>query len=38
LRYCLDDWCTVDEHLFLYFPSRKHQSAGLRALIDMMKA
>ena len=38
LQYCLEDWCTVEEHLFLYFPSRKHQSAGLRALIDVMKA
>lgn len=38
LRYCLEDWCTVEEHLFLYFPSRKHQSAGLRALIEVMKA
>jgi len=38
LRYCLEDWCNTEENLFLYFPSRKHQSAGLRALIDMMKA
>jgi DNA-binding transcriptional LysR family regulator len=38
LAYCLEDWCTVEESLFLYFPSRKHQSAGLRALIDAMKA
>lgn len=38
LRYCLEDWCSAEEHLFLYFPSRKHQSAGLRALIEVMKA
>lgn len=38
LRYCLEDWCTTEENLFLYFPSRKHQSAGLRALIEAMKA
>lgn len=38
LRYCLEDWCRTEENLFLYFPSRKHQSAGLRALIDAMKA
>lgn len=37
LRRCLEDWCPVEEGLFLYFPSRKHQSAGLRALIDTMK-
>ncbi|WP_020201669.1 LysR family transcriptional regulator [Cupriavidus sp. WS] len=38
LQRCLEDWCTVDESVFLYFPSRKHQSAGLRALIEAMKA
>jgi len=38
LRRCLEDWCIVDEGLFLYFPSRRHQSAGLRALIEAMKA
>jgi DNA-binding transcriptional LysR family regulator len=38
LRRCLEDWCNVDEGLFLYFPSRRHQSAGLRALIEVMKA
>lgn len=38
LKRCLEDWCSFDEALFLYFPSRKHQSAGLRALIDVMKA
>lgn len=38
LRYCLEDWCGAEESLFLYFPSRKYQSAGLRALIDAMKA
>jgi DNA-binding transcriptional LysR family regulator len=38
LRRCLEDWCAVDEGLYLYFPSRRHQSAGLRALIEAMKA
>jgi DNA-binding transcriptional LysR family regulator len=38
LRYCLKDSCTTQEHLFLYFPSRKHQSAGLRALIEAIRA
>jgi len=38
LQRCLEDWCTVEEELFLYFPSRKHQTAGLRAIIDAMKA
>ncbi|HEV2674766.1 MAG TPA: LysR family transcriptional regulator [Aliidongia sp.] len=34
---CLDDWCAFDDGLFLYYPSRRHLSAGLRALIDMIK-
>jgi len=38
LKRCLEDWCTNEEDLFLYFPSRKHQTAGLRAVIDAMKA
>jgi len=38
LQYCLDDWCTSEENLFLYFPSRRHQSAGLRALVEAMRA
>lgn len=38
LKSCLEDWCFVEEGLFLYFPSRRHQSAGLRALIEAMKA
>jgi DNA-binding transcriptional LysR family regulator len=35
---CLDEWCPLEEGLFLYFPSRKHQTAGLRAVIDALKA
>jgi DNA-binding transcriptional LysR family regulator len=38
LKICLEDWCAVNADLFLYFPSRKHQSAGLRALIESLKA
>jgi DNA-binding transcriptional LysR family regulator len=34
---CLEDWCPVDEDLFLYFPSREHQTAGLRAVIEALK-
>lgn len=35
---CLDDWCVPDDGLFLYYPSRRYLSAGLRALIDMLRA
>ena len=37
LVQCLDDWCAVDENLFLYYPSRRYVSAGLRALIELLK-
>ncbi|GJH33317.1 MULTISPECIES: LysR family transcriptional regulator [Paraburkholderia] len=35
---CLEDWCPLEESIFLYYPSRKHQPAGLRAVIDALKA
>jgi DNA-binding transcriptional LysR family regulator len=35
---CLDEWCAFDDGLFLYYPSRRHVSAGLRALIGILKA
>lgn len=38
LLRCLEEWCPADENIFLYFPSRRNPSAGLRALIDAMKA
>jgi len=34
---CLDDWCAYDDTLFLYYPSRRHVSGGLRALIDKLR-
>jgi DNA-binding transcriptional LysR family regulator len=37
LRQCLDDRC-VAEDLFLYYPSRRFVSAGLRVLIELLKA
>ncbi|WP_233828799.1 LysR family transcriptional regulator [Paraburkholderia sp. ZP32-5] len=38
LLRCLEDWCPQEENIFLYFPSRKHQPAGLRAVIEALKA
>lgn len=35
---CLDDWCAPDDGLYLHYPSRRYVSAGLRALIDMLRA
>lgn len=34
---CLDDWCVPDDGLFLYYPSRRYVSAGLRAVIEILK-
>jgi DNA-binding transcriptional LysR family regulator len=34
----LDDWCAFDDGLFLYYPSRKYLSVGLRTLIDSIRA
>ncbi|HEV7308386.1 LysR family transcriptional regulator [Ensifer sp.] len=33
----LDAWCQPEEPLYLYYPSRRHPSAGFRALIDTIK-
>jgi DNA-binding transcriptional LysR family regulator len=35
---CLDDWCAFDDGLCLYYPSRRYVSAGLRALINLMRS
>ena len=35
---CLDKWCPPNDDLCLYYPSRRYVSAGLRALIDKLKA
>lgn len=34
---CMEDWCAYDDTLFLYYPSRRYVSAGLRALIDKLR-
>ena len=34
---CLDDWCPPEDWLHLYYPTRRHQSAGLRAVINALR-
>jgi len=34
---CLDEWCPPEDWLYLYYPSRRNMSAGLRAFIDAVK-
>jgi len=34
---CLEDWCVADDSLFLYYPSRRYVSAGLRAVIGILR-
>ncbi|MCA0450700.1 MAG: LysR family transcriptional regulator, partial [Proteobacteria bacterium] len=34
---CLEDWCAAATWLYLYYPDRRHMSAGLRAVIDAMR-
>ncbi|WP_426960236.1 LysR family transcriptional regulator [Muricoccus radiodurans] len=35
---CLAPWCAPEEWLYLYYPARKHLSAGLRAVIEALRA
>lgn len=35
---CLEDWIVPEEWLYLYYPARKYLSAGLRAVIETMRA
>jgi DNA-binding transcriptional LysR family regulator len=34
---CLEDWLVPEDWLYLYYPTRRYISAGLRAVIDMLK-
>ena len=33
----LDDWCPPFDGYFLYYPSRRHQSPALRALVEALR-
>lgn len=34
---CLGDWMVPEDWLYLYYPTRRNISAGLRAVIDALK-
>jgi DNA-binding transcriptional LysR family regulator len=34
---CLDEWCAPEDWLYLYYPSRKNMSAGLRAVVEALR-
>jgi DNA-binding transcriptional LysR family regulator len=34
----LEDWCAPFDGFFLYYPSRRHQSAALHALVEALRA
>ena len=38
LVQCLAGWCPLEEWLYLYYPTRKYLSAGLRAVIKALRA
>jgi DNA-binding transcriptional LysR family regulator len=35
---CLVDWIVPENWLYMYYPTRKHMSAGLRAIVDSLRA
>lgn len=35
---CLNDWIVPEDWLYLYYPTRKYLSAGLRAVIEALRA
>jgi DNA-binding transcriptional LysR family regulator len=38
LIQCLAAWCPLEDWLYLYYPTRKYLSAGLRAVIQALRA
>jgi DNA-binding transcriptional LysR family regulator len=38
LVVCLEDWIVPEDWLYIYYPTRKHMSAGLRAMVEMLRA
>lgn len=37
LVQCLGAWCPLEDWLYIYYPTRRHMSAGLRAVIEAMR-
>lgn len=37
LIQCLEPWCPPEDWLYLYYPTRKYLSAGLRAVIEVLR-
>ena len=35
---CLEPWCALEDWLYLYYPTRKHLSAGLRTVIETLRS
>jgi len=35
---CLEPWCAPEDWLYIYYPTRKYLSAGLRAVIQALRA
>lgn len=35
---CLEAWCPLEDWLYVYYPTRKYLPAGLRAVIDALRA
>jgi DNA-binding transcriptional LysR family regulator len=33
----LEDWCPAFDGYFLYYPSRRHQSPALQALVNALR-
>lgn len=34
---CLEDWCAPEDWLYLYYPSRRNMSAGMRTVMEAMR-
>ena len=34
---CLASWCAPEDWLYIYYPTRKHISAGLRAVVEALR-